>query len=127
MQSRSPFVLFIAIFFAACGPSAATPSDAPPDASTIPTSPVGTFIVAGTLDLETLPSPADALVAELDDAPDSPGDPAPFLCDRLVAELPAGWQADASGVADPVRAPYLEPELDSVAPDFSDGIRALAS
>src|SRR5580698_815268 len=115
-------LLFIAVIFTACGPSAATPSDAPPDASTIPKSPAGTFTLAGTLDLQALPQPADALVAELTDATDSPDDPAQFLCDRLVAELPASWQSIAAGVA-----PYLETEIDNVAPDFSDGIRALAA
>ena len=120
-------LLFIAFVFTACAPSAATPSDAPPDASTIPKSPAGTFTLAGTLDLQELPQPADALVAELTDATDSPDDPAQFLCDRLVAELPASWQSIAAGVADAVVAPYLEAEIDNVAPDFSDGIRALAA
>jgi len=99
--------------------------DAPP--STIPTSPAGAFALTGVLDLEVLPPPADALVAELQDATDGPDDPAQFLCDRLVAALPSGWQAIAAGVADDVVAPYLETELDAVAPSFANGIRSLAA
>jgi hypothetical protein len=130
MKPSSSFAFIaiaIAIALAACGPSAVTPSDAPPDASTIPKSPVGSFAITGVLDLQTLPPPADALVAELDGATDSPADPAQFLCDQLVAQLPSSWQSIAATVADDVVAPYLETELDEVAPDFADGIRALAA
>jgi hypothetical protein len=126
MQTR--LVSLFIILFAACGPSAAVISDAPPpDASTVPRSPAGSFAITGVLDLQVLPAPADALVAELADATDGPDDPARFLCDRLVAELPSSWQAIAAGVADDLVAPYLETELDQVAPDFATGIRAIAA
>ena len=125
MQTR---LLCLFIFsLTACGPSPAIVPDAPPDASTIPNSPAGSFALTGVLDLQVLPPPADALVAELDDATDGPDDPARFLCDRLVAELPSSWQAIAAGVADDLVAPYLETELNQVAPDFATGIRGLAA
>ncbi|HEY1816332.1 MAG TPA: hypothetical protein VGG74_28485 [Kofleriaceae bacterium] len=119
--------LLLAIALAACGPSAAVVADAPPDASIIPTSPAGSFAVTGVLDLQVLPAPADALIAELTDATDGPDDPARFLCDRLVTELPSSWQAIAAAVADDVVAPVLQAELNSVAPDFAPGIHAIAA
>jgi hypothetical protein len=123
-------VVFTLVLFAACGPSPAAVPDAspPPDAPKIGlASPAGTFAVNGVIDLEVLPAPADALIAELEDATDSPDDPARFLCDRLVAGLPAGtWRAIAEGVVDVV-APYVETELDSIAPHFADGLRSLTA
>jgi hypothetical protein len=125
MQTRSaPIVAFVVLLAAsACGPSAV----APPDASTVPRSAAGTFTAASAFDLQVLPAPAATLLAELADATDGPDDPARFLCDRLVAELPSSWQAIAAGVADDLVAPYLESELDKVAPDFASGIRTLAA
>jgi len=123
MQTR----LCLFVVLAACGPSAAVVPDAAPDASIVPTNPAGSFAIATSIDLPVLPPPADALIAELDDATDGPDDPARFLCDRLVAELPSSWQAIAAGVADDVVAPVLESELDQVAPSFASGLRALAA
>ena len=121
MQMRSVFCFVV---LTACGPSAPA---VVPDASIVPKTAAGSFSITTAIDLPVLPPPADALLAELDDATDGPDDPARFLCDRLVAELPESWQAIAAGVADDLVAPVLETELDQIAPRFASGMRSLAA
>lgn len=109
-----------------CSTASAVPPDAPPDASTVPKNPAGAFSVTSSLDFQSVPPPAQALLDELAAATDDPDDPALYLCQRLIAELPPEYQAVASAAADIV-APYLESKLDSFAPSFASGIRALAA
>ena len=121
MITRLAFVLCCA----GCASAAVSAPDAAP--SHIPTTITGTYDLVGTLDLATLPAPADAILAELANATDSPDDPARYLVDRMVAALPEGtFKSVATGLA-PYVAPYIELELDRIAPHFAPGVRAIAS
>jgi hypothetical protein len=87
----------------------------------------GTYALTGQLDLQTLPPPATYVLADLANATDSPDDPARYLVDRMIAGMPDGaWKAIATGLAAYV-APYIEAEIDHIAPRFAPGIRAMAS
>src|SRR3569623_489069 len=104
---------------------AVTAPDAAP--SQIPKTITGTYDLVGTLDLATLPAPADSILSELANATDSPDDPARYLVDRMVAALPEGtFKSVATGLA-PYVAPYIELELDRIAPHFAPGVRAIAT
>jgi hypothetical protein len=125
MITRLAFVLGLSISLAACASAAVTAPDAPP--SQIPKTITGTYDLVGTLDLSTLPAPADYILSELSSATDSPDDPARYLVDRMVAALPDGtFKSVATGLA-PYIAPYIELELDRIAPNFAPGVRAIAA
>lgn len=116
------------LVFFVCSCASATVAT-PPDAavSTIPNQITGTYAVTGQLDLETLPDPATSVLAELADATDSPDDPARFLVEKMVNALPDGtWKAVAIGLADYV-APFVEAEIDKIAPRFATGVKVLAA
>jgi len=117
--------LAFAVCFTACASAAVTAPDAAP--SQIPKTIAGTYDLVGTLDLATLPPPADDILAQLANATDSPDDPARYLVDRMVAALPDGtFKSVATGLA-PYLAPYIELELDRIAPHFAPGVRAIAT
>ena len=112
--------------FAACASANVAVPDAPP-ISTIPTHITGTYDLVGQLDLQTLPEPATYVLSELTSATNSPDDPARYLVDHMVAAMPDGtWKAIATGLAGYV-APYVEVEIDRIAPRFAPGIRALVA
>ncbi|MEO8549951.1 MAG: hypothetical protein ABI678_08250 [Kofleriaceae bacterium] len=118
---------FIVILAACASAEVSAPGDAAPPVSTVPTALAGTYDLAGTLDLQTLPAPAVELLDALGAATDQPDDPARYLVDRMVAALPAGTlKAVATGLA-PYIAPYIQVEIDRLAPRFAPGIRQLAS
>jgi hypothetical protein len=123
MITRLAFTLCLVLGCASAEPVALP--DAPP--STIPTTVAGTYDLVGTLDLSTLPAPAELILSELASATDSPDDPARYLVDRMVAALPDGtFKSVATGLA-PYIAPYIELELDRIAPNFAPGVRAIAT
>ncbi|MEO6777181.1 MAG: hypothetical protein ABI467_29910 [Kofleriaceae bacterium] len=108
-----------------CASAEVVAPDAPP--STIPKTVAGTYDLVGTLDLATLPEPATYILAELANATDSPDDPARYLVDRMVAALPDGtFKSVATGLA-PYIAPYIELELDRIAPNFAPGVHAIVA
>ncbi|HEY4176251.1 MAG TPA: hypothetical protein VGM90_05450 [Kofleriaceae bacterium] len=113
-----------ALALAGCSPSDRDPT---PDAvpSSIPTLLQGDYDVTTAFDLATLPPPAAELLGTLTDATDNPDDPAHYLVDRMVAMMPEGApKAYASGLAAYV-APYIQIQIDRVAPKFSPGIRTI--
>jgi hypothetical protein len=121
MITRLAFTLCVA----GCASAAVTAPDAAP--SQIPTTVTGTYDLVGTLDLATLPEPATYILSELANATDSPDDPARYLVDRMVAALPDGtFKSVATGLA-PYVAPYIQLELDRIAPNFTPGVRAIAT
>jgi hypothetical protein len=112
-----------------CLTACASANVAVPDAprSTVPKLITGTYALTGQLDLQTLPPPATSVLAELASATDSPDDPARYLVDRMIAGMPEGtWKAVATGLAAYV-APYIQAEIDRIAPRFAPGIRAISS
>ena len=114
-----------ACLFAACASAEVATPDAP-TVTSIPKHIAGTYDVVGQLDLQTLPPPATYVLAELASATDSPDDPARYLVEHMVAAMPEGaWKAIATGLAAYV-APYVEAEIDRIAPRFAPGIRAIA-
>lgn len=125
---RLAFASFIS-FVLGCASAdvSAPPGDAAPPVSTVPTSIAGTYDLAGTLELQTLPAPATSLLDALSAATDQPDDPARYLVDRMVAALPDGtFKSVALGLA-PYVAPYIQVEIDRIAPHFAPGIRQLAT
>jgi hypothetical protein len=123
MSMRSLFVSCLVL--GACASAEVAAPDATPPISTIPTDLTGSYVVTGQLDLETLPEPARHILAELAEATDAPDDPSRYLVDHMVAKLPDGtWKAIATGLAGYV-APYIQVELDRIAPRFAPGIRQL--
>ncbi|MEO8841156.1 MAG: hypothetical protein ABI591_17745 [Kofleriaceae bacterium] len=118
---------FACLSFAACASADLAAPDASPPISTIPTHITGTYDLMGQLDLQTLPEPATYVLSELASATDSPDDPARYLIDQMVAGMPEGtWKAIATGLAGYV-APYVETEIDRIAPRFAPGIRAISA
>jgi hypothetical protein len=127
MICRSFASCFTCVVAACASAEVSAPGDAAPPVSTVPTLIGGTYDLAGTLDLQTLPAPADALLGQLGAATDQPDDPARYLVDRMVAALPDGtFKSVATGLA-PYIAPYIQIEIDRIAPHFAPGIRQLAS
>lgn len=113
---------FALLVLSACA-SASVPL---PDASTVPRTATGTYALASQIDLATIPAPATAMLGSLASAIDDPDDPSRYLVDRIVATLPDG---DVKSVAEdlaPIVAAYLQSQIDSVAPRFVPGIRAIA-
>jgi hypothetical protein len=126
MKHLSFACLSSVLAFAACASADVAAPDAPP-ISTIPTHITGTYDLVGQLDLQTLPEPATYVLSELASATDSPDDPARYLVDHMIAGMPEGtWKAIATGLAGYV-APYIETEIDRIAPRFAPGIRAIAA
>ncbi len=125
MVMRSSFACCLVV--SACASAEVAAPDAAPPPSSIPTSITGSYLVTGQLDLQTLPPPAAYILGELAAATDAPDDPAHYLVDRMVAAMPDGaWKAVASGLAAYV-APYIQSELDRIAPNFAPGVRQLAA
>jgi len=69
---------------------------------------------------------AGPVLAQLDDATDDPLDPALFLVERLIAQLPPGSATDAVRALAPLAAAYVMGELDTIAPRLAPGLRAIA-
>ncbi|CAN5889219.1 hypothetical protein BH11MYX2_BH11MYX2_34910 [soil metagenome] len=114
-----------ALALAGCSPDDRDGLAADARPSSIPTLLAGDYNMTTAFDLATLPPPAAALLGTLTDATDTPDDPARYLVDRMVAMMPEGAaKAYASGLAAYV-APYIQIQIDRVAPRFSPGIRTL--
>lgn len=119
--------VLLLVLVAACSAPAADPVG--PDASAPPTpiDPAGRFAVRSSFALAAPPAEVASLLAELNAVTDAPDDPSKYLVDLVVAELPDGT-AHTIGVAlAPYIASYVNARLDAVAPEFLDGIRALAT
>jgi hypothetical protein len=128
MKSSSRIVSCFAFTLAAvtgCTPderSTSTPDVAP---STIPTRIDGDYALVTTFDLATLPEPAVRLLASLDDATDTPEDPARYIVDRMIATLPDGSAKSLAISLAGYIAPYVQLQIDRIAPRFAPGIRTL--
>jgi hypothetical protein len=118
--------LVIVVGASGCGPSQAAIVDAVPDAPPLQLAAGSTLSVVSSHDLGvTLPPAAQAVVDELTAATDGPDDPARWILDQLVAQLPASVQGVASDL-EPIVAAYLLTEIDQVAPRFAVGVQQIA-
>ena len=87
--------VFLSLLLTACSGATALP-----DASVVPRSPEGTFVVTSELDLVSqVPIVAAPIIESLLTATDDPDDPARYLVDRMIAEHSAlPWEAPVCGV-----------------------------
>jgi hypothetical protein len=92
----------------------------------VPRDPAGTYTVASELDIPE-PSDASAAFAPLVAASDGPDDPARYLVDRMIDQLPPGTAQTLARDAAPLLAAYLNDRLADVAPRLRAGLVALAS
>lgn len=95
-----------------------------PDA-TVDISPVGEFSLHSSFVITSPPPNAADVLAELSAATDGVDDPARYLVDRLVARLPEGRTRQYAESLAPYFAAYLQTKLDTIAPQFSAGVREL--
>jgi hypothetical protein len=108
-----------------CGDNLAPAPDAGP-VSTVPTRAAGRYAVLSTIDLH-VPAAAAPAIATLVAATDGPDDPARFVVDRLIDELPDGSVKKVATAAAPYVAAYVNDRLVDIAPRFVAGLDGLAS
>lgn len=125
-------LFMIAIAIAGCAANRPTPPGAgsgPGSGSGPGTSVVsiaGSYSLQSAIDLEAiLPGAAGDVERLLVDATDDPDDPARFLVEHLVAQLPDGDVKDALKLAEPFIVGYVAERMQAIAPSFVVRVRAL--
>ena len=86
----------------------------------------GTYRLHSTFDIATnMPGSAGSFVNGLIEATDDPDDPASWLIDQMLAQMPNGTFKTILVNAKPFVAGYINDELHDLAPDLVDTIKAI--
>lgn len=122
VAALATFGLVTLVSGCATGDDLALPDAAPPE----PIAVAGHYSLHSRFSLTTPPE-VDAVLAELDAMTDGADDPSRYLIDLLIEKLPEGRTRDAARVVAPYLAAYVTDRIDTVAPNFATGTRALAT